>query len=139
MKNTISIIALSLLVWVRLAAGQAQCLSLTSAVPSCAYSCASSAASAVGCTNAQDLACQCTPASQSAIIVTAQSCVIACGPDVIGPALSAGSAIYFIYELSDAASHVGIVFSIAYKLSRIKHFYFFYVVVIVFFFFFFFL
>ncbi|KAM4057253.1 CFEM domain-containing protein [Hirsutella rhossiliensis] len=91
MKNSFG--ALSLLALARFAAANPQCQSLTSAFPSCALSCVKSAASQVGCTNSEDLGCQCTPASSQAILATAQGCVIGCGIEQALPAIDAGSAI----------------------------------------------
>lgn len=43
------------------AAAQSACLSITSQFQPCVYSCVSSAASAVGCTNTADLSCSSPP------------------------------------------------------------------------------
>ncbi|KAM4063515.1 CFEM domain-containing protein [Hirsutella rhossiliensis] len=71
--------ALSLLALVGFATANEQCLSLTSQIPDCALSCVQSAASQVGCTESEDLACRCTKASFKAIETSAQTCVADCG------------------------------------------------------------
>lgn len=49
--------ALSLVALGQHAAAQSACLAITSQFQPCVYSCVSSAASSVGCTNTADLAC----------------------------------------------------------------------------------
>ncbi|CEJ80083.1 hypothetical protein VHEMI00288 [[Torrubiella] hemipterigena] len=86
-------VAFGMLALAELAAAQSACLSLTSEFPPCAYTCVSSAANAVGCTNTADLACQCNPSSSAAIQGSAINCVLACGGDAAASAIKAGSDI----------------------------------------------
>ncbi|KAI5465334.1 hypothetical protein BGZ63DRAFT_419909 [Mariannaea sp. PMI_226] len=90
-----SLASAGLLALVQLAAAQKACESLTTLFPECARGCVDAAATQVGCTVQTDLACQCDPASSSAIQLGAVGCVLAsCTKDgELGSALNAGPAI----------------------------------------------